>query len=160
MEDSLAIVFAILVSIILMFLFPLLDTWELQDNLSYATTYAAVVDFVDTVRNVGYISPEAYYNFESKLMMTGNTFSVRLEHRKFIEDGGVNDYLNTYTNEIMAKLDAGEIYPLNQWDYFYVTIKNTNKTQASVIQNFLFAGADETFKIGTAYGGIVWARSE
>lgn len=162
MDDSLAIVFAILVSIILMFLFPLLDTWELQDNLSYATTYAAVVDFVDTVRNVGYITDESYYNFESKLMMTGNTFSVRMEHRKFIEDNTVRDYLNTYTNEIMDELKdpTDGIYKLNQYDYFYVTIKNTNKTQATVIRKFLYAGEEETFKIGTAYGGIVWSSPE
>ena len=99
MEDSLAIIFAVIVAIFIMFIFPLLDTWELQDNLSYATTYATVVDFVDTVRNVGYISPDVYNAFESRLGMTGNTFSIRIEHRKFIED--VTAYQNVYTNEIL-----------------------------------------------------------
>lgn len=158
MEDSLAIVFALIISILIMFLFPLLDTWELQDNLSYVTTYATVVDFVDTVRNVGYISPEVYYAFETKLGSTGNTYTVTLEHRKFIED--VSDYMNVYTNEILETISTGDNYYLDKYDYFYVTVKNTNKTQATVIREFLFANQEETFKIGVAYGGIVWAISD
>lgn len=158
MEDSLAIVFAIIISILIMFLFPLLDTWELQDNLSYVTTYATVVDFIDTVRNTGYISPEVYYSFETKLAATGNIFAISLEHRKFIED--VSNYQNVYTNEIINTLSSGNNYYLDKYDYIYVTVKNTNKTQATVIREFLFANLEETFKIGVAYGGIVWAKTE
>lgn len=158
MEDTLAIVFAMIISVIIMFLFPLLDTWEMQDNLSYVTTYATVVDFVDTVRNTGYISPETFAAFETKLALTGNVFSITMEHRKFIED--VGDYQNVYTNEIEKTLKSGTIYKFDKYDYFYVTVKNTNKTQATVIREFLYANKEETFKIGTAYGGIIWAVSE
>lgn len=158
MEDTLSIVFALIISILIMFLFPLMDTWDLQDNLSYVTTYATVVDFVDTVRNTGYISPEVYYAFETKLETTGNTFDVTMEHRKFIED--VSNYQNVYTNDIMAKISSGTNYELDKYDYFYVTVKNTNKTQATVIREFLFANEETSFKIGVAYGGIVWAVSE
>lgn len=155
MDDSLSIVFATLIAIILMFLFPMVDTWELQDNLSYATTYATVVDFVDTVRNVGEISPNAYYSFETKLGMTGNTFTVTMEHRKFLED--VGGYMNAYTSDIISELRSGSTYKLDKYDYFYVTVKNTNITQSTVIKNFVYAGGLEPFKIGTSYGGIVWA---
>lgn len=156
MEDTLSIVFAILVAIVLMFIFPLLDTWELQDSLSYATTYATVVDFVDTVRNVGEITPENYEKFESQLMMTGNTFAISMEHRKFIED--IGKYENVYTNRIMEELKAGD-YQLDKYDYFYVTVKNTNRTQATVLKGFINASQDENFKIGTAYGGVVWSTN-
>ncbi len=158
MEDSLAIVFAVIVAIFIMFVFPLLDTWELQDNLSYTTTYATVVDFVDTVRNTGKISPDVYHAFENRLGMTGNAFSITMEHRKFIED--VNAYQNTYTNEILDVINSGNEYKLDKFDYFYVTVKNTNKTQATIIREFIYANNEESFKIGTAYGGIVWAISE
>lgn len=163
MEDSLAIIFALIISIIIMFLFPLMDTWDLQDNLSYATTYATVVDFVDTVRNTGKLNLDVYNAFETKLGATGNTFDVTLEHRKSVlyEDDGkiVQGYLNVYTNEIMDKLETNEEYALNKYDYFYVTVKNTNKTQATVIRSFLM-GDQETFKIGTAYGGVVWSAAD
>ena len=154
MEDSLSIVFAMMVALILMFIVPLMDTWELQDNLSYVVTYAAVTDFVDTVRNTGYISSEVYGSFLTTLGATGNTYDVTMEHREFNED--IDAYLNTYTNTINATLNSGNIYKLDKYDYFYVTVKNTNKTQASVVNNFI--SSDKTnFKIGVSYGGVVWS---
>lgn len=154
MEDSLSIIFAVIVSLLLMFLFPMIDTWEMQDNLSYVVVYSAVTDFVDTVRNTGYITQEAYDAFESKIYSTGNTFAVSMEHREFNED--IDAYLNTYTNEIMEQMKTG-IYKLDKYDYFYVTVKNTNKTQATILSEFLSSDAGENFKIGVSYGGVVWS---
>ena len=66
-------------------------------------------------------------------------------------------YLNTYTNSIIKDLEAeNHMHKLNQFDYFYVTVKNTNKTQASIINNIV-ANDNSNFKIGCAYGGIVWS---
>ncbi len=155
MEDSLSIIFAFIIAIILMFFVPLLDTWELQDNLSYVLTYAAVTDFVDTVRNTGYISQSAYDAFLLELGATGNTYDVTMEHREFNED--IDAYLNTYTNEIVKTIDNDKIYKLDKYDYFYVTVKNTNLTQATVLTNFFASDADTNFKIGVAYGGVVWS---
>ncbi len=152
-----------------MFIVPLMDTWELQDNLSYVITYAAVTDFVDTCRNVGYVSLESYLDFQSKLRSTGNTFDISLEHRNqktipfTLPDNTVHTrtvYLNSYTSQIEADLynpDLGRYY-LEKYDYFYVTVKNTNVTQASVI-NKLVANDSTNFKIGCAYGGCVWSSS-
>lgn len=158
MEDSLAIVFAVIVAIFIMFLFPLMDTWELQDSLSYSTTYASVVDFVDTVRNTGKITPDVYDTFAGRLNSTGNSFNITMEHRKFIED--VGGYMNVYTNEILRELDNGNDYKLEKYDYFYVTVRNTNKTQATIVRELINAKREDSFKIGTAYGGIVWSISE
>ncbi len=170
MDDSLSIIFAVLVALIIMFIVPLIDTWELQDNLAYVVTYAAVTDFVDTVRNTGYISVANYDAFLTTLNSTGNTYSVSMEHRAFNteissamlvpgSDGIVrygSAYLNTYTRTILDSIMSGTVYKLNKYDYFYVTVKNTNKTQASIITN-MFAHDNSNFKIGCAYGGIVWA---
>ena len=40
-------------------------------------------------------------------------------------------------------------------DYFYVSVKNTNKTQSTVIKESVYASKQETFKIGVPYGGMV-----
>ncbi len=169
MGDSLSIVFAVMVALVIMFIVPLMDTWELQDNLSYVVTYAAVTDFVDTVRNTGYISMDNYQAFTNRLSSTGNRFSISMEHRAFstviASDMMTNinkyasAYLNTYTNQILDKLHSGQIYKLDMYDYFYVTVKNTNKTQASII-NGIMANDKSNFKIGCAYGGIVWASRD
>ena len=164
MEDSLSIIFAVIVSLLLMFLFPMIDTWEMQDNLSYVVVYSAVTDFVDTVRNTGYITEDAYKSFLNKIHTTGNTFTVTMEHREFNEDIGA--YLNTYTNEILDAIEVGWVnsenlrqysYKLDKFDYFYVTVKNTNRTQATVLSDFLSSSAGDNFKIGVSYGGIVWS---
>ncbi len=171
MEDTLSIVFAVIVALIIMFIVPLMDVWEMQDNLSYVVTYAAVTDFVDTVRNTGYISMNNYNTFVSILNSTGNRFDITMEHRAMSEDiarvmhdssqtnpasRSATPYLNRYSRAIIDSLQRTGIYNLEQYDYFYVTVKNTNKTQASVINN-LVAHDDSNFKIGCAYGGIVWS---
>ncbi|MBO5141586.1 MAG: hypothetical protein J6C46_01075 [Clostridia bacterium] len=169
MEDSLSIIFAVIISLLLMFLFPMIDTWEMQDNLSYVVVYSAVTDFVDTVRNSGVITEEAYEAFSSKIHATGNTYSITMEHREFNED--IKAYLNTYTNEILDAIEKGKkdeldndkidySYKLDKYDYFYVTVKNTNRTQATILTDFLSSNAGENFKIGVSYGGIVWSARE
>lgn len=174
MEDSLSIIFAIMLSLILMFIFPLIDSWNLQDNLSYCVAYAATVDFVDTARNVGYITEDIYDSFYSKLLATGNTYDISMEHRKYNEQ--VNVYLNMYTNEILQDMAKEEtvtnpdgttktqvkgIHRLDFHDYFYVTVRNTNRTQATILSDFFTSSIGTNTKIVVVYGGIVWsARDE
>ena len=167
MEDSLSIVFVMIVSLILMFLFPMIDSWSLQDNLSYVVCYAATVDFVDTARNTGYISQELYDAFLSKLLATGNTYDITLEHREFNED--LRAYLNTYTYEIMSDIENGiydkngvlkHVHKLDKQDYFYVTIKNTNRTQATILSDFFSSSTGTNAKIAVAYGGVVWSSRD
>lgn len=170
MEDSLSIIFSIIVGLIIMFVVPLMDVWELQDNLSYVVVYSAVTDFVDTCRNVGCISIDSYNRLQSTLSSTGNSFNVSIEHRDWKaiprEDGTYYDvYLNTYTNEILDRIhtvdpttNINQIYPIGKYDYLYVSVKNTNITQASIITQ-MFANDTTNFKIGCAYGGCVWSSS-
>ena len=84
MEDSLIVVFSMILAVILMFVFPIMDTWERQDDISYMSVYATVVEFVDSVRNLGYITPTMYTQFLQSINATGNRYEVTLEHRKRI----------------------------------------------------------------------------
>ena len=171
MEDSLSIIFSMIVALVIMFIVPLMDTWELQDNLSYVVTYAAVTDFVDTCRNVGYISIDSYNNLSGILSSTGNSFDISIEHRNqktitTVEGGKTvfrTVYLNSYTNEILDTIHSvdptthnNNVYKLGKYDYLYVSVKNTNLTQASII-NKLVASDTSNFKIVCAYGGCVWS---
>lgn len=167
MGDSLSIVFATLVAAIIMFLFPMLDTWERQDDLSYMTAYTAVVDFVDATRNTGRITDTMYDNLVSTINATGNRFTIQMEHREYVLVPKKNEttgevtgyemvYLTHYTDEITNVLDAsGEYIDFNKGDFFYVSIKNSNKTQATMMKQSIYATNLETFKIGVPYGGQV-----
>ena len=111
-----------------------------------------------------------YQTFIGTLQSTGNSFAVSMEHRAFnalVSSEMMNNssisyasvYLNTYTNSILDTLRSGHIYKLDMYDYFYVTVKNTNRTQASIM-NGMIADDKSNFKIGCAYGGVVWASRD
>ena len=162
MGDSVSMVFTIILAVIVMFLFPLMDTWERQDDLSYMAVYTATVDFVDAVRNTGVLTKSMYESYLSQIGGTANTYDVTLEHREYlvVPSGDSTEviYLNHYFSEIEDKLyDATErySYPFTKGDYFYVSVKNTNKTQATMMEQTAFGTRVETFKIGVPYGGQI-----
>ena len=157
MEDSLIVIFSIILAVLLMFFFPIMDTWERQDDISYMSAYSSVVDFVDSARNLGYISTNMYLHFLQNLNASGNRYAVTIEHRKRIYDN-INSYRNYYTNYIEEELLSGSgdnTYPLFAGDYLYVSIKNTNKTQSTLLKEVVYSSPQETFKIGVPYGGMV-----
>ena len=81
MGDSLSVIFATIVAAIIMFLFPMLDTWERQDDLSYMAAYTAVVDTVDAVRNTGRLTDDMYNDLLSVITTTGNRFQIQMEQK-------------------------------------------------------------------------------
>lgn len=157
MEDSLIVLFSIILAVFLMFIFPLMDTWERQDDISYMYIYASVVEFVDSARNLGYITEDMYTSFLQSVQSTGNRYEITMEHRNFELVPGFESgvYINTYTNSIVNKLTSDGRYDMSAGDYFFVSIKNTNKTQATQLKEVVYAGYQETFKIGVPYGGMV-----
>lgn len=161
MGDSLSVIFATIVAAIIMFLFPMLDTWERQDDLSYIAAYTSVVNTVDSVRNTGRLTADMYNNLITSLNATGNRFDVQLEHRaaEYV-NAGANKYevvyLNHYTQDIENALNtSGEYVDFRKGDYFYISVKNRNKTQATVLKQNLYGIKMETFKIGVPYGGQI-----
>lgn len=163
MGDSLSTVFMIIMAGILMFFFPMLDTWERQDDLSYMAVYTATVDFVDAVRNTGVLTRSMYDSFITQIYGTCNTYDITVEHRAYKvvpgNKSGENSqiiYVNHYTSEIEDKLySAEEKYTFNKGDYFYVSVKNTNKTQATMLKQTAYGTIIETFTIGVPYGGQI-----
>lgn len=162
MGDSLSLVFSMIVAILIMFMFPMMDSWERQDDLSYMTAYTATVDFVDGVRNTGVLTRSMLSSFMNKLSATGNSYDIVLEHREYkivpsVGGGSEVVYLNHYTNEIDQSIlpgTSGEYY-FNKGDYFYVSVKNTNKTQATVMKEAIYGLPIDSFKIGVPYGGQI-----
>lgn len=162
MGDSLSTVFTIIIAVIVMFFFPMLDSWERQDDLSYMAVYTATVDFVDAVRNTGKLTRSMYDSFNSQILGTGNTYDIVIEHRdyKIVPNGEGESgivYLNHYTSEIESYLydtEKGE-YPMKKGDFFYVSVRNTNKTQATMMEQTTYGTVIETFKIGVPYGGQI-----
>lgn len=160
MGDSLSLIFAMILGVLIMFFFPMLDSWERQDDLSYMAVYTATVDLVDAVRNTGLLTDDMLNSYMLELGGTANSYDVVLEHREYkVVPAGVGAsevvYLNHYSNEIEAELNDEGMYAFNKGDYFYVSVKNTNKTQATVMKETIYSTPIESFKVGVPYGGQI-----
>ena len=79
MDDILISIFAIVLSVILMFIFPLMTMSDRTDDISQLTVDIATTEFVDEVRTTGKITQSEYDKFTSNLGSTGNTYNIELE---------------------------------------------------------------------------------
>lgn len=92
MDDTIEIVISFLIAVIIFFIFPVYIAYEKKDDLAYALSTKYVSDFVEEVKTKGYISADMYLDLQNKLISTGNTFDIYLEHKakKVYPDGAGN----------------------------------------------------------------------
>ncbi|WP_442600862.1 hypothetical protein [Paenibacillus sp. KN14-4R] len=176
--NALSKVFALLIAILLLFLYPIADTFEKQDDISSLVSMTAVREFVDAVRDKGYITPTMYNDFSKAVHATGNTFDIQMEHDHkrynpvytdpllpgtFKNETNV-DYDQYFTEQIMQILfpittqamdNKQRMYKLATGDYFKVILTNTNRTQATIMWDFLHHANTARAKIMIPYGGMV-----
>lgn len=167
MGDVLEKIFAVILIVILMFFFPLLDSFERMDDLSYMTVYSATVKFVDAVRNTGNITPAMYTEFMQMIDATGNTYVVEMVHRQEnyypVGTGAEKLYDENYTTQILNVMKGGVAGGpiINNYanfkvgDYFYVSVKNTNYTPATTMKNALMGFLVDATTIMVPYGGMI-----
>ncbi len=177
MSNVLSLITAAIVACMLLFIYPVSKSYEQQDQVSYSVAYKSVTKFADSVRSKGYITPEMYTDFMRELDLTGNLYKVELQHDQklyypiytdpadpssFQMDFEVH-YQSNYSDHIMDVLFPKDLvsaaerkYYLKQYDYFLVTIHNTNVTKGTLVRQFLnmSPGGDET-RIYIPYGGMV-----
>ncbi len=104
MDDTVQIVIAVLLSVIIFFIFPIYIAYEKKDDLAYALSTKYVSEFVEEVKTKGYISADMYLELKNKLVKTGNTFDIYMEHKanKCYPSGNSDGYINVteiYTEE-------------------------------------------------------------
>ena len=175
MADSLSKFIAIVIAAFLLFIFPVKNEFERQDETSRMFVLTETTKFVDSARNIGYITPLMYLQFSKGLSATGNVYEIELEHyhkkydpiyddpsvaASFKEDFSVN-YSGTFTDEILKKLFPGDsavtdrTYKMSKGDYFAVRIYNKNKTIATRMQEMVYNTKLPAEKIMVEYGGMV-----
>jgi hypothetical protein len=170
---------AAILAVLLLYVYPIADSYEKQDEISFLMTNKLVVNFVDSVRNKGHITPTMYNDFVQALELTGNTFDIHMEHlhkrytpvytdpansETFQSKFDVN-YEGFYHGQIMAVLfpdndllidNPSRIYKLTVGDYISVTVRNTNRTNATLLRDFLNqSNTGDSTIINIPYGGMV-----
>lgn len=80
MEDSLQTIVVVVISVFLLFIFPVYMAYEKKDDISYALAMRYTQDLVDEVRNKGYITRYMYEDYRAKLKVTGNSYDIQMKH--------------------------------------------------------------------------------
>lgn len=177
--NAISKIVAAILAVLLLYLYPISDSYEKQDEISYMTANKLVVNFVDAVRNKGYVTPMMYNDLVQALNLTGNTFDIQLEHQHKrynpIYTDPANsatfqaafniDYDGYYHEQIVSVLypnntlpldDSSRMYKLTVGDYFGAIVKNTNRTNATLIRDFLNqSNTGNNTRIHIPYGGMV-----
>ncbi|MGC6586205.1 hypothetical protein ACPV3A_14705 [Paenibacillus sp. Dod16] len=154
-------IFAALLTVLLLFLFPLYEQARSQDKIANAIVQSASTQFIDSARTKGYITPQMWNDFNSQLAATGNQYDVKLEHlHKLISpnysdpadpatfQGDFTTYYTAYFNDqIMPVMfpnnntvpidDASRRYIMQVGDYIGINLTNTNRTAATQLWDFL-----------------------
>lgn len=171
---------AILIAVVLLFLCPIQYVAQKQDILmqQYVTTETSY--FIDSVRNLGYITKQMYEEYMQRIELGNNLYEVELTHYHalYYKEGGEevgNDYeaisgyireeedtyrryMCYYTPDILEELyneEKGYIYKMNQDDYLTIRVKLKNKTLGKQMQELLL-GVDYTDgNYVTVYGGLI-----
>lgn len=167
MGDTLITVIAIFSAAILMFVFPLMSVSERNDDISQLAVQTATAEFVDQIATVGYISETNYNNYIQKLGATGNTYDVTIEVQILDENPnkltttspdliGENARYSVYTNSILEKVNSSGKYVLKQGDNVIVTAKNTNKTMAKLLEDFMYKVTNnDTYQVAASASAMV-----
>ena len=168
MSDTVVTVIAIFLAAILMFIFPLMSTADRTDDITKQAIETATTDFVDEIRSTGRITQDNYDNFVQTISSTGNSFVVELEVQVLDDNPGKkvteaemtkvgeNYYYSQYTTQILDKLNSDGVMYLKEGDIVSANVRNTNRTIASILKDFIYrVTGNNTSSITASHTGIV-----
>ncbi len=170
---------AVLLAAALLFVYPAAEAYQKQDDLSRLIVYNAVTQFVDAVRNKGYVTPVMYQDFLNEIQATGHDFDVQMEHLHKKYTPVYTDaadpstfqheidvaYEGYYTSDVMSVLypeTAGtkdsedRKYKMNTGDFFKVVVRNMDRTAGTIMMDFVSGTASgDAPVLAYPYGGMV-----
>lgn len=163
--------------ILLIFGFFFLVPLFLAVNLEYTTRNyisSTVNTFTETARTSGMLRKEDYSNMVDRLNSTGNSFSIRLEHKAKVavpneaDEGYQISYLPYSLQDVYAEWEGvgkdmipnteddteGKGYQMKDGDYLTISVVSNESTLAGRFLGIL-SGHPEGMKVSASAGGIV-----
>lgn len=174
MGDILSKIVALILAVFLLFIFPTMNMFENQDNISRILVFNETTKFVDSVRNLGYITPRMYEEYNKKISATGNIYSIKMEHMHLkidpiytdvndlstFQENANSNYDNFYNDDILKILFSNKDmedrkYTLNNGDYFTLKVSNNKSTMGTKIKELLLNINLPEKNIVVNYGGMI-----
>ena len=172
-------IFAALLAVLLLVIYPLYEQVRSQDKLASAVVQEAAVLLIDSARTKGYLTSQVYQEFNAKLAATGNQYEIKLEHlhKRYGPDysdpanpatfqGSFTTYYDGfYEDQILSVLfpangaaadDPSRRYMMQVGDYIGVSVHNVNRTPAAQLRDFLLNDNSQgSASITVNYEGMV-----
>ena len=127
MSDAFGKIVAILISVAIMFIAPVVLYSETADNTKNTYVFTTISEFVNEVENTGVISSDRYNMFINMLSNLKSGYNIEITHMK-------NDYINGEyigsvidNDEIIQSLDNESEHRLKKGDFIKVTVKRKEK---------------------------------
>lgn len=181
MSNAVSKFVAVILALLLLYIYPTLEAARRQDDLSQMIVTNAVTQFVDAVRSKGYVTPTMYNEFIRDVYATGNEYVIHMEHLhkkyhpEYTDAADPNTFQDTfnvvyegfYDSDLTDVLFPDNSLPLDSesrkykmmvGDFFKVSISNTNRTPANVMSDLLYGSgylSGERAAIAFPYGGMV-----
>ncbi len=179
MENTLWKLLAFILCGLLLFLAPIMSLLDRQDDIAYNVVFTECNRFVDACRDTGYITPDMYSEFLSRLSATGNTYQIKLSHIKravnpvYMQQGRDLVFSGEYEvthitasqSEILDVLfpegsnvstqDKMRYYTMGMGDLLFVEVQNKGKTMATAIRDMVLFSDTRAPAIFVRAGGMV-----
>lgn len=120
MEENIQRILAVIVSILIFFIFPIYIAFEKKDDVSYALALKITTEFVDQVKSNGFITEDMYLSFVSELAATSNTYEIDFEHKAY----KYYPVINAYSDEgVLLESFDFELYKEQMYSSEYIVYK-------------------------------------
>lgn len=156
--ESLGKMVSLILAVFLLFISPLFYISMKQDTLNQFHAMSELSYFVDSVRNIGYISENMYQSFERQLRKSGNIYEIEMIHYQGILYGDMQlqeHYYEIYTEEIRGLIQEKGEYFFRKGDYFTVKVYKKNQSMGERMQEMFLRVPTAANQTPIIYGGMI-----
>ena len=164
--DYLGKVVAVAITVIAIFIAPVVNLANSNDDIVQSTVYSITTDFVADVRAQGKITQDMYMSFVSQLDNTGILYNIEMQHSytspvpEFDDTGkatGIEETENiVYTDDILKSVyETNGVYTMHKGDVFSITVSNREATLGQKMRQIVFKIPDTSSRILVKDGGVI-----
>lgn len=166
MREAFGTIIAIVLVVLAMFLTPMMNNANKEDQITQDLVYTEVADFVQQVQLNGFISQDMYNEFTKKLSDTNLLYTVEMTHAHDVVMPVFNEAGDAVTGTKVVKstvyeddildgvFDKDGIYYFETGDHFSLTVKNKNRSLAQRL-NTLITGSSIKYSVVATYGATI-----
>lgn len=182
MINALSKMTAALLAVALLYMYPAMQAAQRQEDIDTLTAYNSLVQFVDAIRNKGYLSPSMYEEFAQQISLTGGVYDIELEHKHKKYHPEYDDpkdetsfkgeftivYDSYFTSDLLRVLYPEPLYTaegspeaifrkykFETGDYIIISLKQHSKSSYDILSSLMYGSMDGRDPKGLTYGGMV-----